>query len=149
MEYGTALHMMRQNIELVGLLVDAIAYDISLMVMNAPRERARSIPNRFQDPVPKTQISAVNSYVNTMLQRIVQNLVVTTNYQSLNSESNTVTQYNPAGVVPEMIGTQVSTLITLINEVIDAGDLTGLDAKSKTKHNCFCKNRNIHRSLSQ
>jgi len=127
--------------ELVGLLVDAIAYDISHGGNERSRERAQSYfsTGSFAPASQASQVSAVNSYVNTMLQRIVQNLVVTTNYQSLNSESNTVTQYNPAGVVPEMIGTQVSTLITLINEVIDAGDLTGLDAKVKPNTTVFVK----------
>ena len=87
------------------------------------------------------QTVEVINYANTMMQNIVQNLTVTTNYQALNgvAVNQRVLQYNPAGVTPETgITTIVANLLGIITEVITAGNLTGLDPKVKPNTTLFC-----------
>ena len=127
----------------IGYIMDAIIWDIG----HGGNERSREMAETFFKAGGGSYISGqtaqtveVINYANTMLQRIVQNLTVTTNYQSLNSASNVVTQYTPASTTPESgLTTVIASLIGIITEVITAGNLTGLDPLVKPNTTLFVK----------
>ena len=126
----------------IGLITDAIIWDIK----HGGNERSREMAQSYFSSAGASYVSGqeantveVINYANTMMQRIVQNLTVTTNYQNLNSASNVVTQYT-SSLTPETgVGTHIATLIGIITEVITAGNLTGLDAKVKPNTTLFVK----------
>ena len=128
-----------------GLIVDAIIHDLR----HGGNERSREMAQTYFSPAGASYVSGqeantveVLNYANTMMQNIVQNLTVTTNYQALNgiAVNARVLQYTPAGVTPESgITTQVASLIAIITEVITAGNLTGLNPKIKPNVTLFAK----------
>ena len=73
----------------IGLITDAIIWDIKHGGNERPREMAQSIlvpaGASYVLGQEANTVEVIN-YANTMMQRIVQNLTVTTNYQNLNSE---------------------------------------------------------------
>ena len=126
----------------IGLITDAIIWDLK----HGGNERSREMAQSYFSSAGASYVSGqeantveVINYANTMMQRIVQNLTVTTNYQALNSASNVVTQYTSALTPETGVTTHIATLIGIITEVITAGNLTGLDARIKPNTTLFVK----------
>ena len=125
-----------------GLIVDAIIWDLR----HGGNERTREMAQSYFSTAGASYVSGqeantveVINYANTMMQRIIQNLTVTTNYQALNSASNVVLQYTSSSIPESGNTTIVTALIDTITEVITAGNLTGLNKKVKPNTTLFVK----------